>query len=199
MRPDVSGVEPLALNLATRLSVGDMLTRSAFQFPDRPAIVQGDEEITYARLDELAEAFGRGLLDTGLERQEPVAFLLGNSWRFVATFFGCAKAALVAMPVNLMLPPDEVAWILADAGVRVVVADPAFVPLLEQVLPDLPQVTAALRTTQPRDARYRIAAVAAAGLLDAIEPDRDLRPDEVRRGDRRDRGQRKPNDGRVHA
>jgi len=122
-----------------------MLTRSAFQFPDRPAIVQGDEEITYARLDELAEAFGRGLLDTGLERQEPVAFLLGNSWRFVATFFGCAKAALVAMPVNLMLPPDEVAWILADAGVRVVVADPAL------VLPDLPQVTTVVVTGETSD------------------------------------------------
>lgn len=128
-----------------------MLTRSAFQFPDRPAIVQGDEEITYARLDNVAEAFGRGLLDTGLERQEPVAFLLGNSWRFVATFFGCAKAALVALPVNLMLPPDEVAWILADAGVRVVVADPAFVPLLEQVLPDLPQVTTVVVTGETSD------------------------------------------------
>ena len=81
MRPDLSGVDPLAFNLATRLSVGDMLTRSAFQFPDRTAIVQGDEEITYARLDASAEAFGQGLLDTGLQRQEPVAFLLGNSCR----------------------------------------------------------------------------------------------------------------------
>lgn len=151
MRPDLSGVDPLAFNLATRLSVGDMLTRSAFQFPDRTAIVQDGEEITYARLDAAAEAFGRGMLATGLERQEPVAFLLGNSWRFVATFFGCAKSALVALPVNLMLPPDEVAWILADAGVRAVVADPAFVPLLEQILPDLPQVTTVVVTGDTSD------------------------------------------------
>lgn len=146
MRPDLSGVDPLELNLATRLSVGDMLTRSAFQFPDRTAIVQDGEEVTYARLDAAAEAFGRGLLDTGLQRQEPVAFLLGNSWRFVATFFACAKAGLVAMPVNLVLSADDVAWILADSGARAVVADPAFVPLLERVLPDLSQVTTVVVT-----------------------------------------------------
>ncbi|MGX5653198.1 class I adenylate-forming enzyme family protein [Geodermatophilus nigrescens] len=146
MRPDLSGIDPLQLNLATRLSVGDMLTRSAFQFPDRTAVADGAEEISYARLDAAAEAFGRGLLDAGLQRQQPVAFLLGNSWRFVATFFGCAKAGLVALPVNLVLPPDDVAWILGDSGARAVVADPAFLPVLEQVLPDLPQVTTVVVT-----------------------------------------------------
>jgi len=146
MRPDLSGIDPLQLNLATRLSVGDMLTRSAFQFPDRTAVADGTEEISYAGLDAAAEAFGRGLLDAGLQRQQPVCFLLGNSWRFVATFFGCAKAGLVALPVNLMLPADDVAWILGDSGARAVVADAAFVPILEQVLPDLPQVTTVVVT-----------------------------------------------------
>jgi acyl-CoA synthetase (AMP-forming)/AMP-acid ligase II len=75
-----------------------------------------------------------------------VAFLLGNSWRFAASFFGCAKAGLVALPVNLMLAPEDIGWILADSGTRTVVADPAFVPLLEAVLPELPAVTTVIVT-----------------------------------------------------
>src|SRR5215218_9958847 len=146
MRPDLSGIDPLELNLATRLSVGDMLTRSAQLFADRTAIVDGEEEISYARLDAAAEAFGRGLLDAGGQHQEPVAFLLGNSWRFAATFFGCAKAGLVAMPVNLMLTPGDIGWILADSGTRTVVADPAFLPLLEAVLPAIPAITTVVLT-----------------------------------------------------
>jgi acyl-CoA synthetase (AMP-forming)/AMP-acid ligase II len=146
MRPDLSGIDPLELNLATRLSVGDMLTRSTQLFAGRTAIVDGDEEISYARLDAAAEAFGRGLLDAGVRSQEPVAFLLGNSWRFAASFFGCAKAGLVALPVNLMLAPEDIAWILSDSGTRVVVADPPFVPLLEAVLPSLPQITTVIVT-----------------------------------------------------
>src|SRR5690349_13891974 len=141
MRPDLSGIDPLELNLATRFSVGDLITRTAQLFADRIAVVDGDQEISYRQLNDAAEAIGRGLLESGVRRQEPVAFLLGNSWRFAATFFGCAKAGLVALPVNLMLPPDDVSWILADSGTRTVVADPAYVPVLEAVLPGLPDVT----------------------------------------------------------
>jgi acyl-CoA synthetase (AMP-forming)/AMP-acid ligase II len=146
MRPDLSGIDPLELNLATRFSVGDMLTRSTQLFADRTAIVDGEEEISYARLDAAAEAFGRGLLDAGVQHQEPVAFLLGNSWRFAASFFGCAKAGLVALPVNLMLAPDDIGWILSDSGTRTVVADPPFVPLLEAVLPSLPLIITVILT-----------------------------------------------------
>ncbi|GII24817.1 class I adenylate-forming enzyme family protein [Planosporangium mesophilum] len=146
MRPDLSGIDPLHLNLATRFCVGDLLTRTTQLFAHRTAIVDREEEISYGRLNAAAEAVGRGLLDAGVRRQEPVAFLLGNSWRFAATFFGCAKAGLVALPVNLMLPPDDIAWILSDSGTRTVVADPAFVPLLEAVLPSLPAITTVVLT-----------------------------------------------------
>ena len=140
MRPDLSGVDPVALNLATRMSVGDLLTRSAQLFGARTAVSDASGDTTYAHLDACAEAFRRVLLDAGLQRQEPVAFLLGNSWRFVASFFGCAKAGLVALPVNLVLAPDDIAWILTDSGTRTVVADAAFLPLLEQVLPGVPGI-----------------------------------------------------------
>lgn len=141
MRPDLSGVDPLELNLATRFVVGDLLTRSAALFGSRAAIVDPTgQEVTYGEVDAAAEAFGRGLLDRGLQRQEPVAFLLGNSWRFAASFFGCAKAGVVALPVNLMLAPEDIAWILADSGARTVVADAAFLPLLERVLPEVPKL-----------------------------------------------------------
>ena len=141
MRPDLSGVDPLELNLATRFTVGDLLSRTTHLFPHRAAVVDAEgREVTYAELDGAAEAFGRGLLDAGVERQEPVGFLLGNSWRFVASFFGCAKAGLVALPVNLMLAPEDIAWVLGDSGTRTVVADAAFLPLLEAVLPGLPAV-----------------------------------------------------------
>lgn len=139
MRPDLSGVDPLELNLATRVSVGDLLTRSAQLFGTRTAIVEPTGvQVSYADLDASAEAFGRGLLDAGVQRQEPVAFLLGNSSRFVASFFGCAKAGVVALPLNLMLAPEDLGWIVTDAAVRTVVVDPPLLPLLERVLQSAP-------------------------------------------------------------
>jgi len=105
MKPDMSGLSELEINLATRVSVGDALTRSARMFGARAAVLDRGTTVTYRDLDTAAESVGRALLDAGLERQQPVAMLMGNSWQFLATYFGCAKAGLVAMPVNLVPAP----------------------------------------------------------------------------------------------
>lgn len=141
MKPDVSDVSALDLNLAGRCTVGDMLTRSAEQFPDRIAIKDPTGEVTYAELERTANAIGRGLLGLGVQRQEPVGFIMGNSWKFMATYYGCAKAALISLPINLAQAPDEIRFCLADAEVGTIVIDADFVPILEQIIAELPQVT----------------------------------------------------------
>ncbi|WP_430330776.1 class I adenylate-forming enzyme family protein [Rhodococcus sp. ACT016] len=140
MKADLSGVDSLEFNLATRVSVGDVLTRVARSFGDREAIVDRGTSITYGRLDRAAESLARAFLDEGIERQRPVAMLMVDGWRLLATYFACAKSALVAMPVNIALTAEDIEWILRDAGAAVVVADAPFVPLLESVLPRLDSV-----------------------------------------------------------
>ncbi|WP_158716445.1 class I adenylate-forming enzyme family protein [Blastococcus sp. Marseille-P5729] len=141
MKADVSGVSSLDLNLAGRCVVGDMLTRSAEQFPERIAIKDSQGSVTYAELERTANAVGRGLLELGLRRQEPVGFIMGNSWQFMATYYGCAKAGLISLPINLAQAPDEIRFCLADAEVGTIVVDDAFLPILEQIIGELPQVT----------------------------------------------------------
>lgn len=141
MRADVSGVSALELNLAGRSVVGDMLTRAAEQFPKRVAIKDASASVTYDELERTANAVGRGLLALGLQRQEPVGFIMGNSWQFMATYYGCAKAALISLPINLAQAPDEIRFCLADAEVGTIIIDAPFVPLLEQIIGELPQVT----------------------------------------------------------
>lgn len=104
-------------------------------------MVDGDREVTYRDLEATAQACARGLLATGLEHQQPVTMLMGNSVDFLATFFGCATSGLVAMPVNVVLAPDDIAWILNDAESTTVIADAPFIPLLEAVLPHTPRIT----------------------------------------------------------
>lgn len=76
LRPDLSEVDPLPVNLASRLSVGDLLTHSAHLFAHRTVVRDASGETSYGELDRAAEALGRGLLDAGVPQQEPVAFLM---------------------------------------------------------------------------------------------------------------------------
>jgi acyl-CoA synthetase (AMP-forming)/AMP-acid ligase II len=119
----------LALNLIQRVCVGDVLTRGAEHHGAKLALVDGAHELTYAELERRSNAVGRALLELGLERGEPVGILGRNSWELVATYFACAKAGLVAQPVNLGLKADEIGWVLEQTGARVLVVEEALAGL----------------------------------------------------------------------
>src|SRR5699024_4977603 len=98
---------------------------------------------TYRELDTHANRLGHALLALGLESQEPVGILSTNCIEMLITFFACAKAGLIYAPVNLGLKPDEIAYCLNDAGVRVLLIEDtlaqAAAPLAEQ-LPTLERI-----------------------------------------------------------
>lgn len=135
MLADTSLVDPYDLNLARRNTVGDALTRAADRVPRATAVVDGNRRITYAELEHDAEAFARGLL--GLpsvpDQGEPIAIIMGNSYEFLAVYFGMAKTGRVALPINYSLSADDMAWIIKDAGARIAVVDETLLPLLDQI------------------------------------------------------------------
>ena len=140
MKPDLSLVDPLQYNLATRTNAGDVIVRTAGLFPNRVAVVDGDREVTYRELAETMDRLGHALTGLGLEPGTPVALTMMNSWRVLATYFACARAGLVCMPLNFLLGADDQRWILEDSQPAVVVTDAAFRQLHEQLLHDLPSV-----------------------------------------------------------
>ncbi len=134
MQPDLSRVDPLEYNLATRNNAGDVVVRTAALFPDRVAVVDQGREVTYRELAETIDRLGHGLLGLGLERGTPVALTMTNSWRVLATYFACARAGLVCMPLNFLLGLDDQRFILGDARPAALVTDAAFRGMHEQVL-----------------------------------------------------------------
>ncbi|TWP33958.1 AMP-binding protein [Leekyejoonella antrihumi] len=140
MKPDLSLLQPLDVNLATRVNVGDSLSRGAAQFPSRAAIIDQGTSVSYGALNDAAERTAAALLDLGIEHQEPVAMVMSNSWQVLAVYYGCAKAGLVALPMNFLLAPTDQRWILADAGARIAVVSADLVPTLEEVLADAPGI-----------------------------------------------------------
>jgi acyl-CoA synthetase (AMP-forming)/AMP-acid ligase II len=141
MKPDLSLVDPLDHHLATRVNVGDTLIRTAALFPDRVAVVDGAREVTVRELAETADRLGHALLALGLEPGTPVALMLTNTWRVLATYYACARAGLVCMPLNVMLSPDDLTWIVGDAGTPILVADAVLRPKAEAVVAGSPGIS----------------------------------------------------------
>ncbi|MCU4187032.1 long-chain fatty acid--CoA ligase [Acidiferrimicrobium sp. IK] len=80
-------------------------------------------------------------LDTlGVERGAHVATLAWNDYRHLEAYFGVPCAGRVLHTLNVRLSADELAFVMNDADDRVVLVDRDFLPLLEQVLPEVPGV-----------------------------------------------------------
>src|SRR6202051_4864580 len=98
----------------------------------------GPREISYARLDDMANGTARALLGRGLERGERVARLSANRAEYLAAYYGIMRAGLVAVPVNFKFPRETIHFILRDAGAKFVFAD---APRAADCPPEPPTVT----------------------------------------------------------
>jgi long-chain acyl-CoA synthetase len=80
-------------------------------------------EWSLGALDAAAAAVARGLVARGGKRGDRVAILAANSAEYLAVFLGALRAGLVAVPVNVKLPPPTIEYVLGDAGVATVFVD----------------------------------------------------------------------------
>jgi acyl-CoA ligase (AMP-forming) (exosortase A-associated) len=94
---------------------------SAAHNGNAPALTLKGRTLSYTELAELIDRFATGLLALGIARGERVAFYLDKRFETVAASFGTTKAGAVFVPVNPLLKGDQVAHILRDCNVRVLV------------------------------------------------------------------------------
>ncbi len=80
--------------------VHDYLARNAERTPDKPALICGENRLTYKEFDALAGNIARGLLEHGIERGDRVLVWLPNSIEAVAAIFGILKAGAVFVPIH---------------------------------------------------------------------------------------------------
>ena len=115
----------------TLLSPVSFLDRSAVAFPDRVAVVDGERRLTWAELRERSRRLAVALQESGIEKDDRVAFLALNTTELLEAHFGVPAAGAVLVAINTRLTRDEVAYILEHSGARVVVVDPSLAELVE--------------------------------------------------------------------
>ena len=99
---------------------------------DKPAILCGEQTVTYRSLYENVNRFANVLRALDVRMEERVAILLPDTPEFAYAFFGAMKMGAVAIPMNTLLAPHDYEYLLNDSRGRVLVVHPT---LLGQVTP----------------------------------------------------------------
>jgi len=98
-----------------------VLYERAKRFPDRICIRFERRGITYSELDKLVSLVSSGLRSFKLGSGERVSILMENCPEYIISYFAILRTGGVAVPVNTMLTPDEISYILNDSGSKVLI------------------------------------------------------------------------------
>lgn len=109
------------------------------RFPERDAVVAGDERLSFAALDGRIARIAGGLAALGVGPGDRVALLLDNGWAFVASLLACNRLGAICVPIGIRQRRAELEFLLVDCGAAVLIHEAALaesVPAADAV-PDL--------------------------------------------------------------
>jgi acyl-CoA synthetase (AMP-forming)/AMP-acid ligase II len=101
-------------------------------------IVQGYRRLTFAETNARVRAMASALVERGVGRGDRVALLSANNAEWVLTFWACAAASAVCVPLNAWWKAEELEFGLSDSGAEVLVCDERRYDVLKDVLGGLP-------------------------------------------------------------
>ena len=98
-------------------------------------IISGERSISYPEIHARIARAATGLRRLGLQGGTPVAMMLRNDFALFEVAGAAAALGSPVVPINWHLKAEEVAYILADSGARILVCHADLLPQIESGLP----------------------------------------------------------------
>ena len=101
-------------------TVAELFEERVRKTPDEIAVAFGDQTLTYAELNDRANALARRLRDLGARPNDFVAILARRSLEMVIAIYGVVKSGAAYVPVDPTYPKDRIDYILEDSDPKAV-------------------------------------------------------------------------------
>src|ERR1700730_11130489 len=113
------------------MNIFDALENTKDRFPDKGAILFGDESITYHHLHERSCRLSSALRTIAdLRPGDRVGLFLPNRPEFIVSYYAVVRLGAIAVSLNVMLKREEVKFILNDCEAKLLITTS---PQLDQV------------------------------------------------------------------
>lgn len=113
----------------------ETLFESAQKYPQKIAVIDDEEEITYQellkRVDELAMVLK---LKYNLREQQQVGILMVNSIKTVVAFYATMKIGCIALMINTKYTENEISGLLEEMDVKIMISDSRWLYKIENII-----------------------------------------------------------------
>ncbi len=124
----------------------ELIAVAAQRSPQAAALTYGGESMTYAELDAEVGRVAAAFVELGLARGGRVGIYLEKRLEMVVACMAAAAAGGVFVPVNPLLKPAQVAFVLQDCGARLLVTSPERLQVLAPALTGCPALDQVILT-----------------------------------------------------
>ncbi|OOK73001.1 AMP-binding enzyme family protein [Mycobacterium kansasii] len=120
------------------LNIADLAEHAIDAVPDRVALICGDEQLTYALLEEKANRLAHYLLDQGVQKGDKVGLYCRNRNEIVIAMLGIVKAGAILVNVNYRYVEGELRYLFDNSDMVALVHERQYCDRVANVLPDTP-------------------------------------------------------------
>ena len=104
-------------------TVHDMILRGAAVHGEAPAIICGEQQVSFREFARRVEALAGGLAGLGIGRGDRICILAQNDVAYLDLYGACARQGIIAYPINWRLTGAEVERVLERAAPAMMVID----------------------------------------------------------------------------
>src|SRR6185503_19835067 len=160
------------------LNIADLAEHAIDAVPDRVALICGDDQLTYAQLEEKANRLAHYLIDQGVKKDDKVGLYCRNRIEIVIAMLGIVKAGAILVNVNFRYVEGELKYLFENSDMEALVHERRYVDRVANVLPETPNVKAILVVedeSDPEDGDYRrYGGVEFYSAVEQASPERDF-------------------------
>jgi len=109
-----------------------LLQRSAARYPEKLAVWARGKSITYGELESRSNQLAHLLQQHGVRKGDRVGIYFPKCVESVIVMLGIVKAGAVYVPLDPQAPPERIAYIISNCGIRVLVTRPEKRRLLDE-------------------------------------------------------------------
>ena len=113
--------------------LGLLSQHAAKKFGDKDALLFGNQSFSFQELHDMIEKFGAGLISLGVKEKDVVTLYASNSWEWIVSYFAIARVGAVINPVNTMLTPPEIIYVVNDCGAKTIIASEDKIQALKNI------------------------------------------------------------------
>src|ERR1700754_3205300 len=157
------------------LNIADLAEHAIDAVPDRVALICGDDQLTYAQLEDKANRLAHYLMDQGVKKADKVGLYCRNRIEIVIAMLAIVKAGAILVNVNFRYVEGELKYLFENSDMVAVVHERRYADRVANVLPETPNVKTVLVVEDgSEDDFLRYGGVEFYSALEKGSPERDF-------------------------